>query len=166
MSSAWVSRTRYYQWRDLADQHGLEALWPWRKEQRILRPGLWSDYLHLVFNGHFLGVILFGLATNYVLPHLDAWLTSAGLHGAVYRKAAAGWPLWLQIVVALFATDFIHWCVHNMLHRVPWFWETHKVHHSVRDGEMPAPADAGLAVTSAAMASRQAWFVSVNWAAI
>ena len=52
----------------------LERLFPWRPEQKQLRPKLWSD--------------------------------------------------------------FIQWCVHNMLHRVPLFWEFHKAHHSVKDGEM------------------------------
>ena len=27
----------------------------------------------------------------------------------------------------------MHWNVHRLLHRVPWLWEFHKVHHSVRE---------------------------------
>ena len=38
----------------------LEFLFPKRKEQRQLRDRLLSDFVHLAFNGHFLGVILFG----------------------------------------------------------------------------------------------------------
>lgn len=113
----------------------LEYFFP-KREQRQLRPDLWSDFVHLVFNGHFLGVVLFGLATNFVLPHLDAWLTSVGLIDKVYRNAAAPWPLWVQVVVALVVIDFVQWAVHNLLHRVPFLWEMHKTHHSVKDGEM------------------------------
>ena len=51
-------------------------------------------------------------------------------------ELAFDWPLWAQIIVALFVLDFIQWCVHNLLHRVPLFWEFHKAHHSVKDGEM------------------------------
>ncbi|MBX2811968.1 MAG: sterol desaturase family protein [Myxococcales bacterium] len=107
-----------------------------RTEQPLLRPGLWSDLLHLVFNGHFLGVIMYGIATRHLLPHIDGWLSAMGLTESVYRQVAVGWPAILQIVVALFAIDFMQWCVHNLLHRVPLLWEFHKTHHSVVDGEM------------------------------
>lgn len=113
-----------------------ERLWPWRPAQKQLRPGLWSDVVHLVFNGHFLGVIVFGVASFHMLPHLDRWLAGVGWSDAIYRSAAADWPIWLQIPIALFAIDFIHWCVHNLLHRVPFFWRFHETHHSVKDGEM------------------------------
>ncbi len=114
---------------------GLEYFFP-KREQPQLREDLWSDFVHLVFNGHFLGVILFGLATNFVLPYSDALLSEYGLIDSVYRNAAQPWPMWLQIVVAIVVIDFIQWCVHNLLHRVPFFWEFHKTHHSVKDKEM------------------------------
>ena len=114
----------------------LERLFPWRPEQKQIRPKLWSDLIHLVFNAHFLGLLLAGLASTWVLPYVDKWLAAEGLSDSVYRNAAADWPLWAQIIVALVVVDFIQWCVHNMLHRVPLFWEFHKAHHSVKDGEM------------------------------
>ena len=115
------------------------AVLEWRfpkREQPQLRRRLWSDALHLLFNGHFLGVILFGLATNCVLPHVDHWLTEAGWIDAMYRGAASAWPIWVQIAVALVVIDLLQWCVHNLLHRVPLFWHMHKTHHSVVNGEM------------------------------
>jgi 3-mercaptopyruvate sulfurtransferase SseA/sterol desaturase/sphingolipid hydroxylase (fatty acid hydroxylase superfamily) len=114
----------------------LERLFPWRPEQKQLRPKLWSDLIHLVFNGHFLGLLLAGLASTWVLPHVDRWLAAEGLTDLVYRNAAASWPLWAQIIVALVVLDFVQWCVHNTLHRIPVLWEFHKAHHSVKDGEM------------------------------
>ncbi|MFW2390625.1 MAG: rhodanese-like domain-containing protein [Polyangiales bacterium] len=114
----------------------LERAFPWRPEQKQIRPKLWSDFIHLVFNGHFLGLLLAGLASTWVLPHVDRWLGAEGLTDAVYRNAAADWPLWAQIIIALVVVDFIQWCVHNSLHRIPVFWELHKAHHSVKDGEM------------------------------
>jgi sterol desaturase/sphingolipid hydroxylase (fatty acid hydroxylase superfamily) len=114
----------------------LERVFPWRKKQRALRPYLWSDMLHLVFNGHLLGVIVYGLSTRYVLPTVDTWLAGSGAGEWVYRDAAADWPVWVQIVVALLAVDLLQWCVHWLLHRVPALWELHKCHHSVVDGEM------------------------------
>ena len=115
---------------------GLERAWPWRKEQKQLRPFLWSDFVHLIFNGHFLGLILYGIAVNRVLPRIDPLLSDAGLLGVVYRNTAAAWPLWLQLVVALVVVDFVQWCVHNALHRIGPLWNWHKVHHSVKDNEM------------------------------
>lgn len=113
-----------------------ERIAPWRRDQKQLRPAFLSDLAHLVFNGHFLGVILFGIAENHVLPLIDAILADGGLPAVLSRNVAATWPLAVQIVVALFTIDLVHYLVHNLLHRVPWLWELHKTHHSVVDGEM------------------------------
>jgi len=40
-------------------------------------------------------------------------------------------PLWTQSLLFLVIEDFFEWCVHNLLHRVPWLWEFHKLHHSI-----------------------------------
>lgn len=113
----------------------LEASFPWRKEQKQLRRGLLSDLAHLVFNGHFLGVILFGLAHQLLLPALDGLSAATGFAPASVAFAAS-WPLWLQIGVALVAIDFLQWLVHVLLHRVSFLWTFHQTHHSVVDGEM------------------------------
>jgi sterol desaturase/sphingolipid hydroxylase (fatty acid hydroxylase superfamily) len=113
----------------------LELLWPARK-QRQLREWLWSDVVHLLFNGHFLGVWIYGIATYHVLPYVDAALVEQALFEVVYRQFFAPFSLWIQIPLALLTIDFIHWCVHNLLHRSSWLWRIHQVHHSVKDGEM------------------------------
>lgn len=113
-----------------------EALRPWRREQPQLRRRLPTDLAFLVFNGHFLGVALFAIATRFVLPPLDQALHAAGLYPYVYRNAAAGWPLWAQLVVLIVGFDFVQWAIHRLLHAVPWLWRLHQVHHSVVDGEM------------------------------
>ncbi len=114
----------------------LEFFFPWRQEQRQLRKTLPSDVIHLIFNGHFLGVILFGMATHHILPHLDAFLSDADLHSSIYRNSASDLSLWLQIPLALLFIDLLQWGVHNLLHRVPFLWRFHQTHHSVVDGEM------------------------------
>ncbi len=108
---------------------GLEWLVPHRKEQKQFRPGLGWDVLHLIFNGHFLGVIFYGIATTWMLPAFDTWLASIGIVDAVYRSAASPWPLSVQIVVALSFTDFFQCSVHNLSHRVPLFSLSHRCHH-------------------------------------
>ena len=114
----------------------LEWAFPARPEQKKLRASLPQDLLHLVFNGHFLGVMIYAASKTYVLPYLDGWLEAAGLKDTLYRSVAADWHVGVQIVVALLALDFMQWGVHNMLHRVPWLWTFHQTHHSVKDGEM------------------------------
>ncbi len=113
----------------------LERVFPDR-EQKQVRPALGWDFLHLLFNGHFLGLVFFGFASKFLLPGFDRWLGSIGVVDDVYRNAAADWPLWLQIIVAMVVVDFLQWCVHVALHRIPFLWEMHKCHHSVEDGEM------------------------------
>jgi sterol desaturase/sphingolipid hydroxylase (fatty acid hydroxylase superfamily) len=42
-----------------------------------------------------------------------------------------GVPIWVQFIVFLVFRDFLEWGVHNLLHRVPWLWKFHKLHHSI-----------------------------------
>ena len=114
-----------------------EVIWPAR-EQKIARKWLWSDYVHLAFNGHLFGLLLYGIATYHVLPHIDGFLAENGLKEVLYFGAVEswGWGLVLQSFVALVVLDFVQWLVHNTLHRVDFLWEIHKVHHSVKEGEM------------------------------
>ena len=114
----------------------LEAWRPWRSAQRQFRPRLISDLTHLVFNGHFLGVLVYLAWERGIEPAVRGSLDRTGLGSWGFFDAAATWPIWVQIVVALFVIDLVQWGVHNLLHRVPFLWEYHKVHHSVRDGEM------------------------------
>lgn len=108
----------------------LERLFPWRKGQRMLRPGWLRDLAFLALNGHF-----FGLWTAQL--NLWIWGRTAGaldtLGVSVSGHPMAGWPLWAQFLVFLIVSDFLQWCVHNLLHRVPWLWQFHKVHHSVTE---------------------------------
>ncbi len=116
-----------------------ERLWPARPQQRVLRSTLWSDALHLVFNGHFLGAILYTAGVRWVMPWVDAGLDAISLEGVAYRSVAADWPLAVQVLLALLVIDFIQFKVHRLLHRVPALWRFHQVHH----------ADASFHVTTA-----------------
>lgn len=108
----------------------LERLRPWRREQPVLRRDLPLDLFYLVFNGHFLGL---GLAQLTV--HSARWFADASdlvdLRGFLFAGHAGSWPIWAQVLVAFVGLDLIQWTVHNVLHRVPWLWEFHKVHHSI-----------------------------------
>ena len=41
-------------------------------------------------------------------------------------------PLGLGLLIFFLVSDFVQWNTHRLLHRVPWLWNFHKVHHSVK----------------------------------
>lgn len=112
-----------------------ELTWPARP-QRLLRRWMWSDALHLIFNGNFLGAWIVTIGARSVSPLLESALSGAGLKDALFLNALAEWGLIPQLIVGFVILDFTQWLVHNTLHRVNFLWEIHKVHHSVKDGEM------------------------------
>lgn len=112
-----------------------ELIWPAR-EQKVLRTWVWSDYVHMIFNGNFFGAWIVAISARYVQPHLESALAGAGLKDALFFNAIAEWGMISQIIVGFIILDFTQWLVHNTLHRSSFLWEFHKVHHSVKDGEM------------------------------
>jgi sterol desaturase/sphingolipid hydroxylase (fatty acid hydroxylase superfamily) len=106
----------------------LERLFPWRASQPLRRPGLVSDLTWLAVNGHLFSVLTAGL-TAWTVATVSVPLRGLGLlPGAALASA---WPIGQQLIALLVVSDFLQWCVHNLLHRVPWLWTFHKVHHSV-----------------------------------
>ena len=39
----------------------------------------------------------------------------------------------MQFIAFFLLKDFLEWCIHNLLHRVPWLWEFHKLHHTIEE---------------------------------
>lgn len=121
---------QYYHWLGIASLTFLvlERLAPWHRPAPVLRQGWLRDLCFLLVNGH-----LFTLYAAGLLATAFAW-TSEGLSGLgldVDMRLAADWPLWLQFGVFLVLSDFIQWATHICLHRLPWLWEFHKVHHAI-----------------------------------
>jgi sterol desaturase/sphingolipid hydroxylase (fatty acid hydroxylase superfamily) len=109
----------------------LERVVPWRK-QKLLRPQLFQDIIWLAFNGYYLAVVfgpLFYFAGNFVG---DLFL-QIGLPKPEDINLLNTQPVWIQFIVLLIVQDFIEWSVHNGLHRIPFLWEFHKVHHSIHN---------------------------------
>lgn len=110
----------------------LERLSPWRKEQKILRRGIWQDLFWLVFNGHYLGLLL-AMLTGGFIQWLNDVLYGLGLPVPESLALLNGVPLWLQFVIFFVLKDFIEWNIHRLLHINPWLWEFHKLHHSIEE---------------------------------
>ena len=43
------------------------------------------------------------------------------------------WPAWTEILLAFVALDLAVWLQHVLMHKSPFLWRMHKVHHSDRD---------------------------------
>jgi sterol desaturase/sphingolipid hydroxylase (fatty acid hydroxylase superfamily) len=106
----------------------LERLWPRWPAQRLWRPGIVTDLVYMVLNGHFLGVALAWLAAPLV-GLVAGLLAAQGLEPG--RGLVSGLGFWSQLTIAFFCLDLLQWSIHNLLHRVPFLWELHKVHHSI-----------------------------------
>src|SRR5262245_16156118 len=105
-----------------------ERLIPWRRGQALLRPGWMRDLGFLAVNGYFFSLwtgTLNGVLAAAATSALQAW--GLGLAGSPVPR----WPFAAQVAVLLLLGDFLQWCVHNLLHRVPFLWTFHKVHHSI-----------------------------------
>jgi sterol desaturase/sphingolipid hydroxylase (fatty acid hydroxylase superfamily) len=103
----------------------LERIWPWRTRQKMVRRQFGQDLFWLFFNGHFLGILL-----AYVVAFVFTWALPA-IDKAKSLNLIAEQPLWVQFCAYFLVKDFLEWGIHILLHRVPWLWEFHKVHHSI-----------------------------------
>ncbi|HEU4365099.1 MAG TPA: sterol desaturase family protein [Candidatus Krumholzibacteria bacterium] len=105
----------------------LERIRPWRRQQKLVRRQFAQDLFWLFFNGHYTGVLVASMAA-----FLFAWAVPA-IDRARALNLIAGQPLLIQFMVFFVIKDLLEWIVHNLLHRVPWLWEFHKVHHSIEE---------------------------------
>ena len=110
----------------------LERIFTWRKEQKVFRTQIWQDYFWLIFNGHFAGMLL-AYVTVWLAGQVNQVFSQISLPPPDSLNLLSNTPLWIQFIVYFIFADFIEWIVHNMLHRIPWMWEFHKLHHSIKE---------------------------------
>ncbi|MCI0601962.1 sterol desaturase family protein [bacterium] len=110
----------------------LERLRPWRKEQALFRKGFLTDLAHITFNGYFFRRLFYSGASVYVAVRFANTMEALGIWDTLKSAVMKGQPLWIQFPVLFLSQDFMKYCVHNILHRVPFLWQFHKVHHSVQ----------------------------------
>jgi len=79
----------------------------------------------------------------YVLQTQLLYLTAAGAavgistgwlqaHTPVLFPALAKWPVWLQVVLALWVYDFVVYWRHRLEHQLSFLWPIHAVHHTTK----------------------------------
>ncbi len=110
----------------------LELLRPWRRDQARLRKDFWLDAFYMFFNFFLFSLVVYNAASDVVVELVNDALRSVGIDNLVAIEIRS-WPAWLQLVALFVVRDFVQWNVHQLLHRVPFLWEFHKVHHSVEE---------------------------------
>lgn len=110
----------------------LEILLPWRKKQGVIRKDFWLDGFYMFFNFFLFSLIGFSALSNVGVALFNDFLGLFGITNLVALEIGS-WPGGLQLLTLFVVTDFLQWNIHRLLHRVPWLWEFHKVHHSVKE---------------------------------
>jgi sterol desaturase/sphingolipid hydroxylase (fatty acid hydroxylase superfamily) len=100
---------------------GIEQIAPRVPGQPLFRKGWVTDAVYLVVNSKYAAAVLSYLTALWV-QRTDPIFAKQWL---------ASWPWWVQFAALLVSIDFVKWCIHNLLHRIPFLWEFHKVHHSI-----------------------------------
>ncbi|MDT0293073.1 sterol desaturase family protein [Mesonia ostreae] len=110
----------------------LEIVIPWRRNQRILRKDFWLDSFYILFNFFLFSLVGYNAISNVGVELFNDVLSLFGITNLVAIEVQH-FPQWVQLLIMFVIADFIQWNVHRQLHRRPWLWEFHKVHHSVKE---------------------------------
>ena len=108
----------------------LEILFPWRKEQGAFRKDFWLDGFYMFFNFFLFSLIGYNAVSNVAVELFNDALAGIGVKNLVAINIQS-LPVWSRFLIMFLIADFIQWNVHRLLHRYPFLWEFHKVHHSV-----------------------------------
>ncbi|MGB3150077.1 MAG: sterol desaturase family protein, partial [Maribacter sp.] len=107
----------------------IEVIAPWRKDQSVFRKDFWMDAFYMFFNFFLFAIVISGFYELLSVFFKDMGITTKSL--AIINMS--GWPIWIQLVVFFIILDFVQWFTHTLLHKYPFFWKFHKVHHSVKE---------------------------------
>jgi len=110
----------------------LEIIIPWRKNQSIIRRDFWLDAFYMFFNFFLFSLVGYNAISNIAVEVFNDFLGIFGITNLVAINIWS-WSKWAQLLFMFVLADFIQWNVHRLLHRVPWLWEYHKLHHSVKE---------------------------------
>ncbi|MDG1296149.1 MAG: sterol desaturase family protein [Saprospiraceae bacterium] len=110
----------------------LEILNPWRKNQPRIRKDFFLDAFYMFFNYFFFYMIGFA-AIAFAGEQLTLEISRKIGLGDLWFVHLNNLPIWAQLLIYFIIIDFTHYLVHRMLHKIPWLWSFHKVHHSVKE---------------------------------
>ena len=108
---------------------GLEIAFPWRKNQSIIRKDFWLDGFYMYFN-----FFLFAIAVSGFYKLLGLLFNDLGISSkSLTLLDLSDLPMWGQLIIFFIILDFVQWFTHILLHKYPFLWKFHKVHHSVKE---------------------------------
>jgi len=110
---------------------GLEIMFPWRKNQAVFRKDFWLDGFFMFFNFFIFNLIIFIAFSKVLGAFVEQQAGGSISNWAIFDISSL--PNWAQLIIFFLILDFVQWLVHNLLHRVPFLWNFHKVHHSVTE---------------------------------
>ena len=111
----------------------LEYLIPWRKNQALFREDFWLDTFYMFFNFFLLNLIVLMALSETSALLFDQFLELFSLQiSSLMLFDMDALPYGLGLVVFFLLTDFVQWNTHILMHRIPWLWQFHQVHHSVK----------------------------------
>ena len=112
---------------------GLEAVFPWRKNQSLFRKDFWLDTFYMFFNFFLLNLIVLIALSNSAAQLFNDILGVINLSITDFELLELNsYPFWLRIFIFFIVIDFVQWCTHRLLHKFEFLWNFHKVHHSVK----------------------------------
>ncbi|MCB1053273.1 MAG: sterol desaturase family protein [Acidobacteria bacterium] len=111
--------------------YALELAFPWRQDQPRIRQDFWLDAFYMFFNFFLFGLIGYVAASDVLVQAFKDFLAQFGIRNLVAIQVNQ-LPTWAQLLTLFVVRDFIHFNVHRLLHRIPFLWNFHKVHHSVK----------------------------------
>ncbi|MGE5400416.1 MAG: sterol desaturase family protein [Ignavibacteriales bacterium] len=98
----------------------LERLFPYNKGQKLLREGLFDDFVF--YNG--LQSFVMGFIISYIISFIDESSHLSRLH------LISSWPVYLQVIFFLVIHDFYIYWFHRLQHSSRILWRIHEAHHS------------------------------------
>tara|TARA_B110000046_G_scaffold112201_1_gene119350 strand:- start:47349 stop:48224 length:876 start_codon:yes stop_codon:yes gene_type:complete len=107
----------------------LEMIFPWRKNQAIIRKDFWLDGFYMFFNFFIFAIVITGFydILGLLFSHVNITIKSLTIFDI------SEWPMWSQLLVFFIVLDFVQWFTHVLLHKYSLLWKFHKVHHSVKE---------------------------------
>jgi sterol desaturase/sphingolipid hydroxylase (fatty acid hydroxylase superfamily) len=109
----------------------LEVIFPWRKNQPLIREHFWLDIFYLFWNYFLFALVAYNALSMVGVQLFNDFLSLFGITNLVAIRVAS-LPGWLQLIIIFVLRDFMQWNIHRLYHHVDWMWEFHKVHHSTR----------------------------------
>ncbi|MEO9968256.1 MAG: sterol desaturase family protein [Hyphomonadaceae bacterium] len=102
----------------------LERLLPMGERKKILREYWQIDVTYLLFNS-----VLIAACFLIALNGLSALLSP--IIPALLTNGIQTLPFLVEVVIVFLIADLVFYSTHRMLHRVPFLWRFHRVHHSI-----------------------------------